>query len=589
MKKASTANQLDPAQEGGEAHWSLVREVGIEYLPSAQQSSDDMLRFPVYAERGADGTYLIVDDLSIGKYLTHSTRCRTVRVNADGAVLFDSSEFGKPDGYGCFMDNGRIALIARSGSELTIVSNGGAVEKKIDLSSFSKGLPRLVRWTWKNTFLIAFLIRTGHIDIIEITPSARLVWYMPRSRTLEIGFVGSIELLRNDHVLLIDELHHVALEISRSGRTVWAYGRRDRPSLALDCLANPKAVCDGGDGSRLIADTRNHRILRIATDGSVGELRAADANFCSPSFVARSGDQRFLLCDAGNRRVIEINAAGLTTWQYGPGLGNGRWFSFPRSVEIFEGGYLVADTANDRVVHMSGGEPRELCSKATSDLFWPRCARSLVSGSLLIADGRNSRIIEVSRDGAILKELGSTDVPPDLELRDPHDVTVLESGHLMLVDPPANRVIECSWSGEIYRVLGGGDGSVELSDPHSVQPLPDGHVLISDTRNNRIIRLDKKGSVVKIFEAFRSDSGFLRFFRPRHVELAPDGSMVVADSDNNRISAATLNGELLWTLTQIPESPLPYINQPRWVHAPSSDEILISDHHHHRIVHLRRR
>ncbi len=588
MKRASTANQLDAAHGRDHIHWSLVREIGIDYLPSAQRRSEHMLRFPVYAERGGDGSFLIVDDLSVGKYLTHSTLCRTIRVAADGTILYDSSDTGMPDGYGCLMDDGRIALIARAGAELTIVSERGAIEKRIDLSSFSKGLPRLIRWTWKKTFLIQFIIRTGQIDIVEITPRARLIWYLPRIPMLNIGFVGSIQLLRNDHLLLIDESHHVALELSRGGETVWTYGRRDHSSLALDCLANPKAICDASDGSRLIADTRNHRILRIAQGGTVDEVRAAEGNFCSPSFVTRSGDQQFLLCDAGNRRVIEIDAEGCTTWQYEPALATGTWFSFPRSVEIFQGGYLVADTAKNRVVHISGGEPRELCSRETSGLFWPRCARSLVSGSLLIADGRNSRIIEVSRTGEILRELGSTDVPQALELRDPHDVILLKNGHLMLVDPPANRVIECDWSGEIYRVVGGGDGPVELADPHSVQPLPHGHMLISDTRNNRIVRLDGNGRIVKIFEAFRDNTGYTRLFRPRHVEFAPDGSMVVADSDNNRIAAATPDGKSLWKLDRIPGSPLPYIDQPRWVHAPSKDEILISDHRHHRIIHLRR-
>jgi hypothetical protein len=64
--------------------------------------------------------------------------------------------------------------------------------------------------------------------------------------------------------------------------------------------------------------------------------------------------------------------------------------------------------------------------------------------------------------------------------------------------------------------------------------------------------------------------------------------MIVADSDNNRIAAATLEGDLNWEIDRIPDSPLPYIDQPRWVHAISNDEIVISDHRHHRIVHLRR-
>jgi len=596
MKGSPKVNRLDAARERDDgclgnagSGWSLIREIGVDYLPSAQERADRSLRFPVYAERGPDGTFLIVDDLSVGKYLAQSTRCKTVRIEADGTLLYDSSAAGMSDAYGCFVDGGRIALIGRSGSDLTIVSDTGAMDERIELSSFSKGMPRLIRWTWKKTFLIQFIIRTGQIDIVEISPSGQLIWYLPRHSTLDLGFPGSIELLKNDHLLLIDEFHHVALEVSRDGRVLWSHGRRDYPSRQLDCLANPKSVCDGGDGYRLVADTRNHRILRIAQDGSVDEIRTPGDSFCSPSFIGQSGDRGLLICDAGNRRVVEIDSGGRTIWQFGPALAKGRCFSFPRSVEIFEGGYLVADTANDRVLHVAaGGEPREICSRETAGLFWPRCVRSLASGSFLIADARNSRIIEVSREGEIMKELGAAEFPKDLELRDPHDVHLLETGHLLLVDATTQLVIECDWSAAIYRVIGGGDSAVSLRDPHSVQTLPNGHLLICDTLNNRIIRLDDDGLIVKEFEAFRGSSGLLRLRRPRHVDCSADGVMIVADSDNNRVAAATLQGDLLWEVDHIPGSPLSYIDQPRWVHAISTDEIVISDHHHHRIVHLGR-
>jgi hypothetical protein len=70
--------------------------------------------------------------------------------------------------------------------------------------------------------------------------------------------------------------------------------------------------------------------------------------------------------------------------------------------------------------------------------------------------------------------------------------------------------------------------------------------------------------------------------------VAGDGVLLIADSDNNRILASTLEGEYLWVLSSIPDSRLSSLDQPRWVHAISTNELVVSDHRHHRILHLRR-
>jgi hypothetical protein len=393
--------------------------------------------------------------------------------------------------------------------------------------------------------------------------------------------------LRNNHLLVADEFHHMVMELSRDGHALWSYGRRDYPSFEAGCLANPKAACGTGEGSRLIADTHNHRVLHVSPDGLVDEIRTQDGDLCSPTFVKYLGNRNLLICDGGNRRVLQIDEHGHTVWQYGQTLGRSRSFSFPRSVQLLEQSYLVADTANNRVVEVGDGGIRNVCTRESSGLFWPRCARRLASGSYLIADARNSRIIEVSRQGKIIKELGKADLPRDIGLRDPHDVRLLKNGHLLLVDASANVVLECDWSGKIYRIVGGPDGHLTLSDPHSAQGLADGHTLICDTLNNRVIQIDEAGAVVLELEALRAGDEYLRLFRPRYVEYAPDGTIVIADSDNNRILAASLAGELLWELKHIPDSPLKSIHRPRWVHAISRNELIVSDHLNHRIIHLR--
>jgi len=63
--------------------------------------------------------------------------------------------------------------------------------------------------------------------------------------------------------------------------------------------------------------------------------------------------------------------------------------------------------------------------------------------------------------------------------------------------------------------------------------------------------------------------------------------MVIADTGHNRILAATMTGRLIWEISSLPESPLPLLNQPRWVKLINRYEVVICDHFHHRILHVR--
>lgn len=80
----------------------------------------------------------------------------------------------------------------------------------------------------------------------------------------------------------------------------------------------------------------------------------------------------------------------------------------------------------------------------------------------------------------------------------------------------------------------------------------------------------------------------LRLNLPKYSEVNPDGTLVIVDTGNNRVLAATMAGRLLWDITDLPDSQLPRLYQPRWAALLNRDEVVISDHFHHRIVHVRR-
>jgi hypothetical protein len=98
------------------------------------------------------------------------------------------------------------------------------------------------------------------------------------------------------------------LELTRDGSVVQQVGSRRDPGRRGNRLSSPRAAWEAADGTRLIADTRNNRILKVAADGTVDVLPAPVEGLSSPTFAVKLPEGNLLVCDAGNRRVVEYEA-----------------------------------------------------------------------------------------------------------------------------------------------------------------------------------------------------------------------------------------------------------------------------------------
>jgi DNA-binding beta-propeller fold protein YncE len=568
-----------------EPRWVLVEEMGIEHRAGPERPRGGAaLEYPVFAERAADGSTLIVDKLAIRKSVPHRCEYRSLCVAPDGELVADTARSGMDDGYGVAGDPA-LTLLRVTRWELATLSPAGAPLRVVDLSRISKRMPVLASRTREGTYVVAFGERVFDVELAEVDAQGRLLWFLPADPGL-IGYPGSVQALANGNLLVADEFSHVVTEISRGGVPVRRLGAWGDPGRRGDHLSGPRGAWEGAGGRTLVADTRNDRVLEVGSRGRA-ELLGAAHGLAGPTFAAALSGGNVLVCDAGNRRVVELDGDGRVAWAYGAEPAHGRWFSFPRSVEPLDGGgLLVSDTAHDRVVTVENGRCAEVALDDGVELFWPRCARVLPSGSLLVADGRNSRVLEVGRGGELVREVGRLhgDGPPALE--DPHDVHALPGGRLLVTDAPLGLVVEADWDGRVHRTIGGPDGLVRLDDPHSAQPLADGAVLVCDSGNDRLLWIAPEGDVVRELRELSSGPYRLRLRGPRHAELSP-GVLVVADTANNRVLAADEDGELLWELSCVPGSPLEWLNQPRWVHLAAPNEVVVCDHYHHRVLRLR--
>jgi len=566
--------------------WQVTREIGIHYaLPRGSTSAT--LRYPILAERGTDGSTLIVDKLGVEKSLPFWMEYRTLRIAPDGRVIYDSHAHGIHDGYGCLTSDGGIALLRVSRWEVVLLSDTGRTIRTLSLAAFAKQPPMVIAATDRDSLLLAFVDRLFEVEIVEMGLDGSLLWYLPASG-IRFGCPASLQRLPNGNLLVADEFCSTVTEVDPDGAIIWLFGKRKDPAKRPDRLSNPHFAQALPDQQRLIADTRNHRVIAIRDLQIADTIEPRDTELCCPTSAMRLRNGGHLICDAGNARVLELDQDRHVVWQFGDAIVERHCFSFPRSAEYCgPEGYVVADTANDRVIQLRQHEIRVWPTPGTAQLFWPRCARLTSAGSLLIADGRNSRVVELSSTGEILNELHQLQIEGGLPLHDPHDVRLLPDGSLLLVDASLDLVAVVSWSGQVLWSAGRGSGP-ELSDPHSAQNYDNDSVLICDTGNSRVLQVDRSGRVVNDLRMLRCGSVRYRFHRPRYAEIAADGAWLIVDTGNNRILGANADGERAWELSQLPDSPIPWLNQPRWAHRINQDELLITDHLHHRVVHLRR-
>jgi hypothetical protein len=193
-------------------------------------------------------------------------------------------------------------------------------------------------------------------------------------------------------------------------------------------LAYPNDIAPQADGGFLIADWINHRIRRVAPNGTISTVAgtgvegfsgdggpATSAQLNDPIAVAALADGGFLITDHDNARIRRVGANGVITTVAGTGSPG------------FSGDGGPATAARlDRPVGLDAAP----------------------DGSFLVADRFNERIRRVAADGTITTVAGSGiagfagdgGLPTDALLDHPSDVALLPGGGFVVADESNHRV-----------------------------------------------------------------------------------------------------------------------------------------------------
>lgn len=156
--------------------------------------------------------------------------------------------------------------------------------------------------------------------------------------------------------------------LAGSGREGFADGTGTDASFSRPC-----GLAVEGDGNILVADTGNHRIRRISTDGLVTTLAGSGRNgftdghgmsacFAFPHYVASEGDGHVLVADSCNKHIRRITPDGwvstlsLRAKRLADGHGTVASFKFPVGLAVdCNGDILVADRGTMRISKISSG------------------------------------------------------------------------------------------------------------------------------------------------------------------------------------------------------------------------------------------
>ncbi len=293
----------------------------------------------------------------------------------------------------------------------------------------------------------------------------------------------------SDNLYIADTGNHRVRKVDSMGTISTIAGTGERgfggdggPAVQAQ-LASPSGVAVDGAGNLFIADTRNQRIRKVDSSGTISTVAgtgefgfggdggpATEAQLSNPAGMAVDGAGNLYIADLRDHRIRKVDSTGTISTVAGTG-------------EFGFGG--------------DGGPATE------AQLFFPSGVALDAAGNLFIADQVNNRIRKVDSSGTITTVAGagefgfSGDGGPatEAQLNSPADVTADASGNLYIADG-SNRIRKVDSAGVISTVAGtgeqgfGGDGGpateARLDFPIGVAVDGAGNLYIADWGNHRI-------------------------------------------------------------------------------------------------------
>ncbi|MGB0099340.1 MAG: NHL repeat-containing protein [Nocardioides sp.] len=335
-------------------------------------------------------------------------------------------------------------------------------------------------------------------------------------------------------------IQHLSLAGTPLGATpVDAYGSADTQFVSPHCVTAVPATDDVA-----VCDTFNNRIT--IWDGSpatptlsetVAGVRPAPGGFNGPFGLGYGPSGELYVADWFNHRVQKFNADGSFAWQrgsYGPRDGS---MIFPRNVLVSGDEVFVTDSENNRIdVFSPDGDFIRKIRGEDGALSRPHQIALDGSGGFWVADTNKDRVVHLDASG---RELLVIPITGAVARSRPQGIAVDTDGTVLVSNSGNDRVERYSVSGALLETVLGPGTTPSVDAPAGLQVTGSGTdrlTWVTDLGQDRVIALDASGDVVQLLGA----SGPGRLLQPRSVALDPsDGDVAVADFGNDRVAVWT--------------------------------------------------
>lgn len=286
------------------------------------------------------------------------------------------------------------------------------------------------------------------------------------------------------------------------------------------------------------------------------KFKLAILGLFASSFMAFAADPAYRVLAGDKGKVAIVDATGKVQWEYANKAETHDLQLLPNGNVLLP---LPKNTVGEvdkdgKIVWQFECKPKE----GSKDRVEIHAFQRLEDGLTMIAESGNRRIIEVDKDGKIVREVPLTVEKPSSH-RDTRMVRKLTNGNYLVCHEGDGKIREYEPSGKVVWTYVMELGGRPRSPGHGVEGhgnevfgavrLPNGNTLIAGGNNNRVLEVNPKGEIV--WKIDQSELPGIKLAWVTTLHVLPNGNIIVgnchAGPENPQLFEITRDKKVVWT------------------------------------------